>query len=431
MKAQSFKKKWGERLFATGNVAMTAAKLATRRVIGREEGERDGELGDLLAKELDQMKGMAMKVGQILSYFDGVLPEATHQALQKLQQGVTSVGFSEMEEVLVDALGEQWRECFSAFEEEPVASASIGQVYRAAVGSRPVAVKVQYPGVWDTMQSDFSMLRRFSSLASLASSTDGPALVEELRERFGEECDYRLEATHQEGFARRFADDEHIQIPAVERELSSRHVLVMDWCEGLDFYTFVADASEEEKRVLAETMVRFAYQSLFGLCAIQADPHPGNMLFPGDGRIVFLDFGCVRHFSLEQVDVQRRLIDCLLSGAREDFRDIVLASGVVGNEKKFDYDAYWSMLRQQYAPYLVDSFRVDRDYLKAGLEHGHPSNPNLRYMSIPREWIWLQRLQWGLHAVLSKLDVTVGYRSLLLDACGMSSEPLATDIPAD
>lgn len=129
-KLSGIRQGWASRALATGRIAASAAQLAARRVVG-VEGNKDGLLGLELAKELDQMMGMAMKVGQILSYFDGVLPEETHKALQSLQRGAQTVAFESMAKVIEDAFGQPVDTLFEAFEREPIASASIGQVYRA------------------------------------------------------------------------------------------------------------------------------------------------------------------------------------------------------------------------------------------------------------------------------------------------------------
>ncbi|MCB9639912.1 MAG: AarF/ABC1/UbiB kinase family protein [Myxococcales bacterium] len=417
------KRKWGQRLFATGRIAASAARLATRRLLG-SEGSADGELGEKLAKELDQMKGMAMKVGQIISYFDGILPEQTHQALTRLQQGIKPVSFGQMSGVIQDAFGAPPDQVFEDFEITPIASASIGQVYRAKWQGRPVAVKVQYPGVADTINSDFSTLEKFAALASLASAVDGKALVDELRLRFSEECDYEREAFHQNAFADAFAQYSDIKIPRAFPERTKTTVLTTEWCEGTDFYTFLQEAPQERRNEVGLWLARFAYQSIFRLGALNADPHPGNYLFPHDGPIIFLDFGCVRHFCKEDVEIERQLARVVVEDRREDFREAVLATKMIPRPDKFDFDIHWKMLRSQYAPYSQPLFRFTKEYLQEGMEYSRPSNPNLRQLAIPPTWIWLQRLQWGLHAVLARLQAEGDFASVYREALEMPLEPL-------
>lgn len=421
---EGLKRRWGKRLLATGRIATSAAQLATRRVLG-SEGPQDGELGMALARELDQMKGMAMKVGQIISYFDGILPEETHAALQGLQKGHKPVAYARMMEVLEAGLGGAVDTLFEDFAKTPVAAASIGQVYRAKVDGREVAVKVQYPGVLDTIQSDFSLLNKISRLASLATAVDGPAIVGELRKRFGEECDYMREAAYQEAFAEAFADEEAIRIPKVIHKRTCPVVLTSEWCPGKDFYSFQEAASQERRNEVGMLLTEFAYQSFYRLGVLNADPHPGNYLFPDDGPVVFLDFGCVKRFDPDFIAHERHLAQVVTQGHREEFRDALLATQMVPNSNKFDFGHHWAMLRHQYAPYCTPHFRFTTEYIQQGMEFSRPSNPNLRHLALPPAWIWLMRLQWGLHAVLARLQAEGPFATLFQKALDTPLQPLA------
>lgn len=403
---------WADRLLSTGRVAASAAHLAARRLMGRE-GEADGSIGEALAAELDHMKGMAMKVGQILSYFDGVLPEETHAALRVLQQGVTAMPPDRVVRVVRDALGAGPDTLFDTFDPRPVAPASIGQVHRAALDGRTVAVKVQYPGIADALATDLARVKSFSHLASLGTAVDGPAVVDELAERFGAECDYLAESRWQDTFRQAFRDDPQIRVPRVLAERTATTVLTTEWAEGRDFYTFASQASQETRNAAGEVLLRFAHRSFFILGTVNADPHPGNYLFPEDGSVVFLDFGCVRRFDPDFIERERRLARVVLEGRRGDFRDAVLTTGMVADPRRFDFDIHWRMMRHHYAPYLVDDYAFSLDHIRRGMEFNKPSNPNLRRLVIAPEWIWLQRLQWGLHAVLARLGVRGSFGGLL------------------
>ena len=200
---------WAERLLSTGRVAASGARLAARQIL-RREGPVDGLIGESLAAELDRMKGMAMKVGQILSYFEGILPEETHEALRVLQQGVTSMPYERVAEVLREAFGEPVEDLFEDFEREPIAGASIGQVHRARYRGLPVAVKVQYPRIVQNLESDFRRLRGLTRVASAGTAVDGLAIATELKDRVIAECDYLAEARAQDAFRVAFGADEEV-----------------------------------------------------------------------------------------------------------------------------------------------------------------------------------------------------------------------------
>jgi len=418
------RRSWAKRLWSTGKIATSAARLATRQIVGIA-GARDGALGEALVHELDQMKGMAMKVGQILSYFDGILPEDTHRALRALQTGQRGVSFEVMAAVIEASLGAPVTELFDRFEQDPVASASIGQVYRAVVRGQDVAVKVQYPGILDTIEGDFSRLQALSKLASLASAVDGPALVRELRERFCEECNYKQEAQSLRLFRAAFADDPAILIPDVVATHTGQSVLTMQWCPGQNFYQFVEAASPQQRDQAAETLVAFAYRSLFEYGMLNADPHPGNYLFPSDDTVVCLDFGCIRHFDPEYLAAQRRLMKVVRENRRAEFRDALAAVGEVAKIQGFDFDHHWEMYCHLLAPYREPNFVFTSAYLRKGMEFGSPRNPNLRKISIDPQWIWLQRLQWGLHAVLHKLKGHADFGGILATYLNTPVRPVA------
>lgn len=427
---QSIKRGWGQRLWSTGTLAGRAAQLATRQLLGSND-KKDAAIGEALAGEFDKMKGMAMKVGQILSYFDGILPDETNKALRRLQHGSQTMSYEVMKDVLEEALAAPVEELFESFPHEPKASASIGQVYKARYEGRDVAVKVQYPGIWETIRSDFSVLYHMSSLASLATAVDGQAIVDDLRQRFGEECDYLREASFQEAFRKAFADDPEVVIPAVHFSRTRANVLTSEWWEGLDLYTFTEKASSKERQQAAKALMRFAYRSFYALGTLNADPHPGNYLFLEDGRVVFLDFGCIRQFDPSYVEHERQLAKVVIENRKADFRDALLATGLVSRPKKFDFEHHWLLLRHQYAPYIdtKSGFAFTQDYLKKGMEYSQPSSPNLRQLAIPPEWIWIQRLQWGLHAVLVRLQAEGNFASIFQEAIEQPLTPLQPKLP--
>lgn len=425
---QEIRHRFRARALATGRVARTAARIATRRLLGRENDAKDLEIGEALAKELDSMKGLAMKVGQILSYFDGVLPDATHQALRKLQAGARPVRFDEVRAVAEEDLGRPLGDVFERFDEQAVAAASIGQVHRARFEGREVAVKIQYPQVAATLATDFGRIEKLAVLASLGTAVDGTALAHELKERMISECDYRLEAAWQQAFARAFEVDDDVHIPEVMERASTARVLTTEWVDGLDFYAFADEGDGSRRQAAARTLVRFAFRSLFVHCALQADPHPGNYIFPSGaerpGTVTFLDFGCVRGFEPGWLVQERALVRVVLDGDRARFNDALVATGQVPRPDRFDFDLHWRMLRHQWAPYLEPTFSFRREWMREALEFSGPKNPNLRQLAIPPPWVWQMRLIWGLHAVLIRLGADGPFRDLLHDALDEDAAPL-------
>lgn len=376
-----------------------------------------------LSGQLDEMKGLAMKVGQILSYLDTPLPDELRDQLGKLQTGVTHRPWQEVAAQLADELGEPVELAFDSVDPVPVAAASIGQVHRGVLAGEPVAIKVRYTGIEESFRGDTRSLRRVAALASLASPVDGQGIVDELAARLEEECDYAREARAQRAFATALADDAQMRIPEVIGERSTSSVLTTKWSEGVDFGTFL-EAGDDERQAASRVLVRMAYRCLFVHGAIQADPHPGNYLFEPDGRVCFLDFGCVRVFDPPFIEAQRRLARCVIEGDRSRFGAALREAGIVGREKGFDFDHEWRAQRHTWAPFLDPDFHFTRAFLREGSELYGPTAPNARTRSLPPPAMWLMRLTWGLYAVLARLGAHGELGVIIADCLARDLEPI-------
>ena len=251
-----------------------------------------------VAITLGAMKGVMMKIGQMASYIDDGLAPSVRRTLSRLQDSVPPMSAELAARVVEEELGLPPERAFATWDPEPIAAASIGQVHRAiTLDGRAVAVKVQYPGIAETIAADLgnvSLLRRM--LRITAPSQDVDALIAELRDRVLEELDYRREADNQRLLADYYDGHPTIHIPGIISELSTRRVVTSDLADGARFAE-LAGWSQQERDLAAETIYRFVFRSLYEVHAFNGDPHPGNYLFHGGGRVTFLDFGLVKHFS--------------------------------------------------------------------------------------------------------------------------------------
>jgi len=395
-------------------------KAGAKRAIRRSDSD-DRALGEALLGELDQMKGLAMKVGQILSYLDA-LPDETQAALGRLQAGVTPVAFETIRATVERSLGAPLGELFERFDEQAVAAASIGQVHRARHAGAEVAVKVRYPSVARTFDADLRQLRRIASVASLATVVDGQAIVDELAARLREECDYAAEARAQTAFGRAWAGDPSIVVPEVVGARSTDEVLTTAWFAGESFQGLCATGSPERRSLAGVAMARFSWRNLFEHRALHADPHPGNFLFEGD-RVCVLDFGCVRRFERPFVDAWRDVFRAVLDGRRDVFVESVRRTGMVGSPK-FDFDAHWELVAYSLEPYRRPGFRFTREYVAEAARFSGPRASNQRRMNVPPAWIWLARMQFGLHAVLARLGAEGDFAGPFRQALDAPDAPL-------
>ena len=325
----------GRTVRLAGLAGHTVATRAQTRMHGRARGEaaeaaeraRQERLAGRYAEVLGDMKGAVMKVGQILSFVDvdGVVPASSRQLFQstlaRLQADVPALAPDEIAAVIHAELGAPPEKIFAFFSPRPVAAASIGQVHLARLADgTELAVKVQYPGVADAVRADLANTDVLASVIKAGLALLGPEaprldpkmMVEEIRDRVGDELDYRIEAANQQEFHTLYDGHPFIHIPAVYPEFSTGRVLATDYVQAQRWSEATA-ATESLRSRWGETIFRFVFASLHRHGLFNADPHPGNYLFHRDGTVTFLDFGCVNRFTAERVSVMSALVDAALA----------------------------------------------------------------------------------------------------------------------
>ena len=420
------------------------AGLAVRQGLGRVAGKvtRDEQKQlDRFTREaeryvtvLGDMKGVAMKVGQLVSFLDaGAIPEQHRAAYQRivgaLQADAPPMPFATVRAVLERELARPADEVFAWIGERPMAAASIGQVHAARLpDGREVVVKVQYPGVGDAIRADLENTELLASFASFGMkvspirvTADPVAIVEEVAERITEELDYRLEAANQIEFATHYAGHPSIRIPAVVSELSTERVLVMDHHDGLR-WSAALEQPQERKDAWGEAIYRFVFGSLYDVGVFNADPHPGNYLFHDDGGVTFLDFGCVKRFSPDQVAAMRRISAAVFD---DDDADAVFESFVdlgcipratkLDPQRVFDWWApIWDPGRGEPPPFTFTpefaAWVLERNFDPFGEWRDIARGMGIARAS--KDWTFLTRIQLGLYSVLGALRATGDWRAL-------------------
>ena len=205
---------------------------------------------------------------------------------------------------------------------------------------------------------------------------------------------------------------------------SSQRVLSSVFCPAQSFARFRREASQAAKDRAAETIFRVSARFIFEHCLYNADPHPGNYLFEDDGRVVFLDFGCVRAFEPEMIDAWKRVALAVLDDDQSAFRAAFPALGLVGNAKRFDWDHHWQVMRYLYRPFMERGFRYSDDYVRESYDLIIFKSPNRRYMTCPPPWVFLNRLQWGLNAILGQLDAAGDWPRYWREAVESPTRPI-------
>ena len=375
-----------------------------------------------VAQVLGGMKGAIMKAGQMLSFIADGLPKEAQAALATLQADVPPMAPSLAEQVVRDELGEDPERLFLDWDPVPVAAASIGQVHRAVMpDGRLVAVKVQYPGVDKAIKSDLDNAELLYGLfAQFAlKNLDVKALVDELRARMADELDYRLEARCQTEFAARYAGHPFIRIPRVVPERSSQRVLTSEWVDGMRWQDFLDTATQEQKDQAGEVLVRFAQGSIRKFGVFNGDPHPGNYRFHPDGSVTFLDFGLVKRWSPGEYDRLDPVLDAIIDADAVRAVDAAVEAGFLPPDHGFDPEFVFEYIRSPYEPFETDSFTYTRRWTAQALQtvvdiQGRYGKL-IQVLNMPTSYVILDRVVWGVSALLGRLRATNNWRGILAE----------------
>lgn len=404
-----------------GRWAVTQARKTFASAERREALSAEFEMKtteDVVAS-LGNLKGAMMKLGQMASYLDLGLPENARATLAQLQSEAPPMSGQLAASVIVDELGAHPTDLFAEWDSIPIASASIGQVHRALThDGRAVAVKVQYPGVAEAIEADLRTNDAlFSALRLLFPGIDTTTITEELRERLSEELDYALEAKNQKYFADYFDGHPFIDVPQILEELSSKKVLTSELVVGSTFADLLT-WSQEERNLAAETLFRFTFGSIYRLAAFNGDPHPGNYIFHGEGKITFLDFGLVKHFSESDTALFESLItNMVVERDFASFRRTIESAGLLKPDQPFSDQAIGEYFSYFYDFVLNDAeFTFDEEYSAAGVraifETGGEHGELKKVLNVPPSFVVLQRINLGVIALFAQLEARQNWRRI-------------------
>jgi len=363
-----------------------------------------------------------MKVAQLISTIPDAVPPEYAEELAKLQAQAPPMGWAFVKRRMAAELGADWQSKFTEFSRESVASASLGQVHKAALNDGSVlACKLQYPDMQSAVEADLNQLRVLLSIHKrMDPAIDTTEIATEIGIRLREELDYDLEARHMALYGHIFESDPHIRVPGVCHRLSTRRLLTMDWLDGRSLLDY-SNRDQDERNQIARALFRAWWYPFSHYGVIHGDPHLGNYtIFDQNGRaegINLLDYGCVRTFRPQFI---KGVID-LYYGLLKDDRDLIVQAyeswGFRGlSNELIDVLNLWA--RFIYGPLLDNRVRrvaedvAPSQYGRKEAFNVHKGLKEKGPVRVPREFVFMDRAAIGLGAVFLRLDAELNFYEL-------------------
>jgi predicted unusual protein kinase regulating ubiquinone biosynthesis (AarF/ABC1/UbiB family) len=400
-----------------GNYIKYFAKKTFDSSVSKESLHEDNAQD--IYKTLSEMKGSALKVAQMMSMDDQVLPKSYQEKFSMAQYNAPALSFPLILKTFQQSLGKKPLDIFDDFSKNAIHAASIGQVHKARKGEHEYAVKIQYPGVANSISSDLKLIKPFASQLLKMKSSDMNMYLEELESKLIEETNYNLELEQSNYISKACAQISGLKFSNYYPEFSSNRILTMDWLEGKMFPDFIkTNPSQEVRNKIGQSMWDFYLYQMKVLRMVHADPHPGNFIVNDQNELCPLDFGCVKEIPADFFDNYFQLLKA------DVFNDEIKLYDLYENLdffKKEDTEAQKEMLKGLYKemisllakPFHTASFDFGDDtFFKQIYEFGESISKNKEIRSInaarsSKHAIYIMRTFFGLYSLLNQLKAKV------------------------
>jgi len=414
-----------------GNYLWNALKRPFQSVDDRSRELLETHLKNamLIVERSQELRGTFLKLTQMLSMRSDLLPEEMLDVLSVVQSDVPPMPFDLIRDQITNELGSPPEDLFGDLEEEAFAAASLGQVHRGRTHEGDdIVVKVQYPGVEETVAQDLknmkALLHTFTLIARdvMRQKVDIDEVYDELEERLNEELDYENEAKNAQNFAEMFADDDEIIIPEVFPKLTSRRVLTSSYVEGYKFAEILAPGVDQDlKDQVAVKYFKAVWRQVFEFGALHTDPHPGNYLVTFHPKLAILDFGSIRYFSPTIRRAYRRLARALLDQDHEAAGRELIELGFI-NEGD-DPKPMVQVLDVIFEPAYGDREYDPRDYnsMERAMNAAAIKLEN-RVFNSPGHSVFLGRALVGLDSYMQQFGSVVNYHRLFAECIREAEE---------
>lgn len=420
------------RFSRTGKFIQTGARVgknylkhySKRLVTGNDNrDELNQSNADDIYDTLSNLKGSALKVAQMMSMDQGMLPQQFTSRFAQAQYSAPPLSYPLVVKTFQQYFGKSPLELYDTFEKKSFAAASIGQVHRAEKDGRHLAVKIQYPGVANSIESDLRIVRPIVGAMFNISHSEMTHYLDEVKERLIEETDYQLELKRSQEISAACASIQGLVFPKYYPGLSAERVLTMDWLEGMHLSEFLAtEPSQELRNAIGQIIWDFYDFQIHHLKQVHADLHPGNFLFRADGKVGVIDFGCVKVFPEAFYQSYFQLMRPAISDNDQEFSQLLhQLQFLLKTDRKEEVshfkEVYKQVLELLGRPFFTHEFDfADDSYFKEvyGLSDVYQNDKMLRNAKAargPKDAIYLNRTYFGLYSILNALGARVKTRS--------------------
>ncbi len=397
-----------------GNYVKHYSKKLFNSNLSKDELNQDNAAD--IYQSLSKLKGSALKVAQMLSMDKNILPKAYINQFSQSQYNAPPLSGPLIVQTFRKFYGKTPDKVFDKFNLNSSNAASIGQVHQAELNGKKLAVKIQYPGVGDSISSDLKLVKPFAFRLLGMSEKELDIYMREVEERLLEETDYELEVKRSIEFSQACSGLDNIVFPVYYPELSSKRTITMDWLEGMHLKEYLqTNPSQEERNRIGQALWDFYNFQQHELRAVHADPHPGNFLITPEGKLGIIDFGCIKvlpndfyypFFSLTQNDVFDDREKTL-----QAFRDLEMIQAKDNPDQvEFYFEMYKQMISLFAKPYSTNTFDFsEKEFFENLYRYGEiiSKMPEFKQARGVKHFIYVNRTNFGLYNILHDLNATV------------------------
>lgn len=400
-----------------GNYIKHYAKRLVDSNVSREDLHRDN--AEDIYETLSELKGSALKVAQMMSMDKNMLPAAYQEKFTMAQYSAPPLSYPLVVKTFQQFFGKNPNEIFDTFTKDAVNAASIGQVHKATKGEQTFAVKVQYPGVADSIASDLKMVRPFAVQILGLNERDLDLYMSEVQNMLIAETDYELEMHHADRIAKACAHIPNLAFPKYYPEYTSKRILTMDWMSGKHLDDFLKDnPSQEVRNQIGQALWDFYDYQMHRMLMVHADPHPGNFLMRPDGTLGIIDFGCVKVIPPDYYKTHFRVINPRIfddpAGLEQTFYDL----GFIYEDdspaiKQLFMETFSEMIYLTVRPFREETFDFgDESYFMQLYQFGERLSKmdELKKSKKARgakDALYLNRTYFGLYSMLNSLKANI------------------------